>query len=353
MRIINSVLGDATGGRWQVVCDYSRLLQKQGHEVVMVLSDVLPGLSAGIEVLRVRNHGHYDWLAAWRLSRRLASRPPALAVAHCSRSVALLKRTLRRSAPVIAVTHSTKVRRLLRADAVIALTDTLREKIRSDPAGSRLPVYVVPNQAGPLPDTCPPHSPLQQPPVIGALGRFDRVKGFDLYLDALGLLAKQGIAFKARLAGGGEDAQSLRDQVQHLGLSGHVEIEDWILPGRVPAFLSGLDLLCVPARSDAFGLTPLQGAAAGVPMLLSDVSGHRAMFDEDREALFFETDNAAALADRIRQFLADPGLQKQLPVAAYERVVRCYSEAAVTKGLNETISNALLLHNKRGVSNNI
>lgn len=321
----------------------------------MVLSDALPGdlpgLPAGIEVLRVRNHGHYDLLAAWRLSRHLASRQPALAVAHCSRSVALLKRALGRKAPVIAVTHSTKVRRLLRADAVIALTGALREKIRRDPAGSRIPVYVVPNQVGPLADTCPPHPPLQQPPVIGALGRFDRVKGFDLYIDALGQLAKQGIAFKARLAGGGEDAQSLREQVQCLGLSERVEIEDWIPPERVPAFLSGLDLLCVPARSDAFGLTPLQGAAVGVPMLLSDVSGHCAMFDEDREALFFETDNAAALADRIRQFLADPGLQKQLPGAAYERVVRCYSEAAVTKGLNEAIANTLLLHNKIDASN--
>ncbi len=350
MRIINSVLGDARGGRWQVVCDYSRLLQQQGHEVVMVLSDTLPAdlhaLPADIEVLRVRNHGHYDWLAAWRLSRRLAGRQPALAVAHCSRSVALLKRALGRSAPVIAVTHSTKVRRLLRADAVIALTDALREKIHSDPAGSRLPVYVVPNQVGPLPDTCPPHQPLRQPPVIGALGRFDRVKGFDLYIDALGQLAKQGVAFTARLAGGGEDAQSLSDQVHRLGLSGRVEIEDWIPPGRVPAFLSGLDLLCVPARSDAFGLTPLQGAATGVPMLLSDVSGHCAMFDDEREALFFEGDNASALADRIRQFLTEPALQKRLPPAAFERVVRCYSEPAVTQGLGEAFNNTLLLHNK-------
>lgn len=349
MRIINSVLGDARGGRWQVVCDYSSLLQKQGHEVVMLISDALPGdlpgLPPGIEVLRIRNHGHYDWLAAWRLSRRLAHRQPALAIAHCSRSVALLKRALGAAAPVIAVTHSTRVRRLLRADAVIALTGALQEKIRKDPCGSRIPVYVVPNHAGSLPDSCPPRQPLRQPPVIGALGRFDRVKGFDVFIDALGLLAEQGVTFTARLAGGGEEAQNLREQIHHLGLSGRVEIEGWIPPDRVPPFLSGLDLLCVPARSDAFGLTPLQGAAAGVPMLLSDASGHQAMFCEDREALFFETDNPAALADRIRQFLADPGLQKQLPKAAFERVVRCYSESAVTQGISEAITNTLLLHN--------
>ena len=48
---------------------------------------------------------------------------------------------------------------------------------------------------------------------------------------------------------------------------------------------SELDVLVVPARSDAFGLTPLQGAVAGVPLVLSRAGGHREMFAEETEAL--------------------------------------------------------------------
>ncbi len=315
----------------------------------MVLSDSLPesvpGLPAGIEVLRVRNHGHYDWLAAWRLSRRLSGRQPALAIAHCSRSVALLKRSLDKVAPVIAVTHSTKVRRLLGADAVIALTDALRKKIQADPTGSQVPVYVVPNQVGRLPESCPQHQRLRQPPVIGALGRFDRVKGFDIFIDALAILAEQGVPFAGRLAGSGEAEAHLRDQIHRSGLDGRIEIEGWIPPDQVNRFFAELDLLCVPARSDAFGLTPLQGAAAGVPLLLSDVSGHLAMFARDREALFFETEDAASLAGHIRQFLEAPELQNRLSAAAFERVESCYSETAVTDGVMKAVSNTLLLNN--------
>ncbi|TCK16908.1 glycosyltransferase involved in cell wall biosynthesis [Thiogranum longum] len=350
MRIINSVLGDARGGRWQVVCDYSRLLRKQGHDVVMVLNDKLPedlpGLPADTEILRIRNHGHYDWLAAWRLSRRLAGCQPALAIAHCSRSVALLKRVLGGVAPVIAVTHSTKVRRLLGADAVIALSDALREKIRADPSGQQMPVYVVPNQIGDLPEGCPQSQPLQQPPVIGALGRFDRVKGFDIFIDALAVLAEQGVVFSGRLAGAGEEEAQLREQIRLSGLAGRIDLKGWIAAEKVNRFLAGLDLLCIPARSDAFGLTPLQGAAAGVPMVLSDVSGHRAIFAEDREALFFKTEDATALASRIRQFLSDSGLREALSAAAFDRAERCYSESAVIQGLREVITNTLLLNNK-------
>jgi len=205
VRVINSVLGDATGGRWRIACEYARLLQAQGHEVVMLLSDALPralsGIPPGIEVQRIRNHGHYDWLAAWRLRRRLRQRASAIAIAHCSRSAALLKHALGKTAPVIAVTHSMKIRRLLVADAVIALTDELRDSIHAEPAGRRLPVHVVPNPIA-TPDACPSQRhPAHQPPRIGALGRFDRVKGFDVLVEALGLLAKQGVGFTARLAG--------------------------------------------------------------------------------------------------------------------------------------------------------
>ncbi len=350
MFIINSVLGDATGGRWQVVCDYSHILRKQGHDVVMLLADTLPaalpGIPAGIDVIRVRNHGHYDWLAAWRLARQLKDRQPDISIAHCSRSVALLKRALGGRTPVVAVTHSTKVRRLLKADAIIALTDSLREKIRSEPAGRHCPVYVVPNRIDRLPDACPQPRPLQHPPVIGALGRFDRVKGFDLFIDALARLAEQGVAFHARLAGAGEEEGRLRKQIQALKLTDRVELSGWIPGEAVGAFLSELDLLCVPARSDAFGLTPLQGAAAGVPMLLSTASGHCAMFAEGHEALFFEVDNVTALAGRIQQFLEDSALQKQLPTAAFEQVERCYSEAAVTRGILDAVNNTLLLNGK-------
>ena len=90
MRIVNSVLGDATGGRWQVVCDYSRVLRQRGHTVLMLLSENhrpdLNKIPAGVSAEFIHNRGHYDYLAAWRARRLLRGFAPDLAIANCSRA---------------------------------------------------------------------------------------------------------------------------------------------------------------------------------------------------------------------------------------------------------------------------
>ena len=74
MRIVNSVLGDATGGRWQVVCDYSRVLSQQGYPVLMLLNKRhLPDLDRvpdGVSVVLVNTRGHYDYPASWAARRK-------------------------------------------------------------------------------------------------------------------------------------------------------------------------------------------------------------------------------------------------------------------------------------------
>jgi glycosyltransferase involved in cell wall biosynthesis len=211
MRIVNSVLGDASGGRWQVVCDYSRLLSAQGHRVLMLVGRRhLPDatrLPPGVKLEVIDNRGHYDLVAAWRLRRRLLGFDPQLAVAHCSRSVALLKRALGGRAPLLAVSHSHKIRRLLPADACVALNQSIRARFAS--AANGKPCFVIPN--GIQIDACqaPGQRQPSRPPRIAALGRFDSVKGFDVFIDALALLKESGRQFQAVLGGAGAERHAL------------------------------------------------------------------------------------------------------------------------------------------------
>lgn len=339
MRIVNSVLGDATGGRWQVVCEYSRVLSEHGHPVLLLLNTRhapdAPLIPAGVRVEWISNRGHFDFPAAWRVRRLLRRFRPDLAIAHCSRSVALLKRAARGMAPVVAVSHSNKVRRLLPADAYLPLTAHIEQKIKQAgaPVATR-PCHIVPNMI----DVGPGHCPDQQrhdPPRIGALGRFDPVKGFDIYIEALGLLHERGIPFQAVLGGSGEMHPQLQAQAQRLGLGEQLDFPGWI--DNVDNFLAGTDILCIPARSDAFGLTPLQAAVAGVPMVLSQAAGHSEMFHDGEQALFSPVDDAAAMADQIQQLITNPALSEQLRHAAHRHVVEHYSTRVVTENLLQAI----------------
>jgi glycosyltransferase involved in cell wall biosynthesis len=341
MRIINSVLGDARGGRWRVVCDYSRLLAARGHQVLMLLgrhqSSGLESVPPGVTVEWITAHGHYDFPAAWRLRRRLGAYPPDVAIAHCSRSLALLRQALNGRAPVLAVSHSNKVRRLLGADACLVLNQATRELF--DQAGSGKPCFVVPNGIAVDPEQFPAPRQLHQPPRIGALGRFDPIKGFDVFIDALATLRDQGFKFEAILAGAGAERGALAQRAAARGLAEHLIFPGWI--HAVDDFLSELDVLCVPARADAFGLTPLQAARAGVPMVLSNVSGHREMFEPDAQALFADVADSRATARQLGRLISDPALARRLRRAAFEKVLDCYSEPVVGEKILHIIENRL------------
>ncbi len=339
MRIVNSVLGDASGGRWQVVCDYSRLLSAQGHRVLMLLGRRqrldAARLPPGVEVALIDNHGHYDLLAAWRLRRLLVGFAPQLAVAHCSRSVALLKRALGDRAPVLAVSHSHKIRRLLPADACVALNQAIRARFAM--AANGKPCFVIPNgvqiDARQAPGRRQSHRPLR----IAALGRFDPVKGFDVFIDALALLKESGRQFQAVLGGAGAEQRALHSLAAARGLAAQLTFPGWV--EDVDRFYTEADILCIPARSDAFGLTPLQAARAGTPMVLSNAEGHRDMFEPGREALYADVGDGRQTADQLARLMDDPRLCEGLRQAAFQKVLDCYSESAIAERLSYAIDN--------------
>ena len=339
MRILNCVLGDASGGRWQVVCQYGELLQRHGHRVLMLVGPRqgdLGALPQGVEVEFVRSHGHYDYVAAWVAARRLRQFRPDLALAHCSRSVALLKRALAGSAPLLAVTHSNKVSRLLPADGYLALNAHIRERLAGATRGPLVkPCFVIPNMIETDPETPLAERSPADPPHLVALGRFDAVKGLDVFLRAVAGLREQGRECTVTLAGSGCEEARLRGLVTRLGLESRVQLPGWI--DDVPGLLQQTDLLCVPARADAFGLTPLQGALAGVPMVLSRATGHLQMFEPEQEALFFDIDDVAGAARQMARLIDHADLAERLRVAAYERTLRCYSAAAVTEKILQAV----------------
>ena len=334
MRIINSVLGDASGGRWQVVCDYSRWLVGRGHQVLMLLgrrhARGLDSIPPGVDVQLVSAHGHYDFPAAWRLRRQLEGFPPDLAIAHCSRSVSLLLRALNGQAPVLAVGHSNKVRRLLPADACVVLNQMTRDCFAQ--AGGAKPCFVVPNGITIEPEQAPGPRQFDHPLRIGALGRLDWVKGFDIFIEALGILQDEGREFQAMLGGSGSEQQSLVAQARRRGLDDRLVFTGWV--EDVERFYADLDILCVPARSDAFGLTPLQAGRAGVPMVLSDVSGHREMFTPDAEVLFARGQDSRDTARQLGRLMDDSVLAGRLRQAAFQKILDRYSEPVVSEKIS-------------------
>ena len=74
-----------------------------------------------------------------------------------------------------------------------------------------------------------------------------------------------------------------------------------------------------------------EGMSAGVPAVVSDYGGNRAMIGESLAGIVYPVGNADALADAIGRIVADNALELQMRRAARERYEACYTAAAMTE----------------------
>ncbi|WP_297758859.1 glycosyltransferase family 4 protein [uncultured Shimia sp.] len=108
--------------------------------------------------------------------------------------------------------------------------------------------------------------PTRKPRVIGAIGRLERQKGFDILIDAFRLCPSPD----ARLLIFGQGSEKARLEELSAGdprieFRGHAE-------DPAQAYRE-VDFVAVPSRWEAFGLVVREAKAAGVPVLLSPVDG--------------------------------------------------------------------------------
>lgn len=338
MRIINTVLGDATGGRWQVVIDYNDIFHELGHQSLLVAEQRKVNADTKLpqhgELQCLRNSGHYDLMATFKAMQIVRRFKPDLIIAHCSRAIAVFKRAVRGRIPVIGVSHSNNVKRMAKADGFFNISTYIAgETARL--GGANKPAFLIPNKGNFPADIEFQPREWQSTPVIGAIGRFDPVKGFHILLDALGILKQRNVAFKLKLAGEGIQKAELEVLIDQHQLHDDVEMLGWTKDPN--AFLRSVDLLCIPALSDAFGLTPLDAAAHSTPQVLSTAYGHLDMFSDGESALYAEKENAQALADSLQRALESPAQMQTMAAAAFQRVTQEYTHQRLSERLDQAL----------------
>lgn len=129
------------------------------------------------------------------------------------------------------------------------------------------PVRVIPN--GLLPADFAPHIPDADAFEVVFVGELRYAKGIDLLLEAIAAVRTRH-PIRGLIVGDGPDAGKLRERAASLGIGDAVTF-----PGAMPArqaFAKGR-ILVIPSRWESFPYIVLEAAAAGIPMITSDVGG--------------------------------------------------------------------------------
>lgn len=158
----------------------------------------------------------------------------------------------------------------------------------------------------------------REPRLIMAVGRLDEIKGFIYLVEACGLLRQRGVDFRCEVIGEGPlrgqleaaiERLGLRDQVVLLGARQQEEVRTLLY--RACAFV--LPSVVTPTGDrDGIPVALMEAMSAGLPVVSTQVSGIPELVIDGDTGLTAPERDAATLALRIEQLLADPALRQRL-----------------------------------------
>jgi len=182
----------------------------------------------------------------------------------------------------------------------IAVSRTVKEYLRVSENTAESKITVIPNGLDFSRIVMRERRQFKDIPVLLAVGRLSRQKGFDVLLKALALVKHEWVL---RIAGQGEAEEELKQLAKRLDLESRVEFLGF--SDDVPSLIRESDIFCFPSRWEGQGLAVLEAAASGIPMIVSDLPVLHEFLRPD-EALFVESCDVPAWAKAISTLLDDP-----------------------------------------------
>lgn len=233
-----------------------------------------------------------------------------------------LQHTLRVSGPrsllLKTVGGALEQRLLEHADAVITLTERLRDLLPGDA------VHVIPSGLGPEFTARSPARTWRMPdgdavrPRLGYVGRLQAHKSVDVLLRAFALLGGDG--GRLLIVGDGPQRPRLRRLAGRLGIAERVTFLGALSHDQIPAVLRTLDAVVLPSRCEEFGSILPEAMHCGVPVVATQVGGIPELIEHGRSGLLVPPGSPARLADALRRLLGDPGLAAAMAGRARRRV---------------------------------
>ena len=318
MKVAHLMAGAPAGGAelfFERLCVASRLA---GDDILPVIRADAPRAArlraAGLRPAELRFGGPLDLITASRLRATLNRFRPAVAVAWMGRAARFAPRGDWLLAGRLGGRYD--LSRFRRCSDLIANTRNLAAWIRAE-GWPENRVHHLPNFAPDLAGAAP--APLPVPPgapVLLALGRLHRNKGFEVAIRALPRLPSAHLV----IAGDGPERATLLALAAREGVAARLHLLGW--RDDTAALLAAATILLCPSRLEPLGNVVLEAFSAGRPVLAAAADGPRELIEPERNGLLVPIDDDRSLADAVTRLLDDPALAAALARQArldYER----------------------------------
>lgn len=337
------------GGAQQVAYLLDGLAQR-GIDSVLVCP---PGAAIGrhfagrarVKVVEVPCKGDLDFGFVGRLGRVIEAEGPQLVHLHSRRGADVLGALAARRAGVPCVLsrrvdnpeHPLWVRWKYRLhDRVIGISEGIVEVLRSEGVPEdklRVVRSVVDAQAWTQPASretfCAEFALRPERLLVGVVAQLIERKGHGVLLRALRELPQRE-RLDVVFFGQGPRREALERQVAELELKDVVRFAGF--RKDLPRWMGALDLLVHPAYMEGLGVSLLQAAAAGVPIIASRAGGMPEAVRDGLNGLLVPPGDVMALRDALARLVDDAALRARLAAGGPRLIAEEFSMATMVEG---------------------
>lgn len=222
--------------------------------------------------------------------------------------------------------HGWLLKEKIERSAFAVTISEFNRKLLMDLGADGRKIHVV--HCGVDPSTFVPREPreLVRPVRIGSLGRMVEKKGFDLLLDACGMLRTQDMKFVLELAGDGPLKQELTTRAAMKGLGKDVVFLGPMSHDKVSEWLKGLDVFALACKKDREGdmdgipVVLMEAMLSGVPVVSTRVSGIPELIGDKVTGWLADKPDAVGFATALHAAILDGGVASGILANAQAKV---------------------------------
>jgi len=171
--------------------------------------------------------------------------------------------------------------------------------------------------------------------MILSVGRDHAAKAYDTGIKAFAKLIARGCDAYYVLLGKGTDRW--RPLAKALGVGDRVIFHDGMYGEKLVGALKQADIFFSPSTEEVLALVVLEAMAAGLPEVVTNISGSQDVIETGKNGVVVEPDQPEAMANALHQLAMDEDLRARMgaanleraPSYSWDRISRLYLEAAL------------------------
>jgi glycosyltransferase involved in cell wall biosynthesis len=167
------------------------------------------------------------------------------------------------------------------------------------------------------------------------IGRLVPQKGVEYLIRAAPMILRNQQNAKFIIAGDGWSRNQLEGLAASMGLGNKIKFLGFISEDERIQLLLSADALVVPSLYEPFGIIALEGMAAGVPVIVSNVGGLSEIVEHDRTGMHAYAANPESIAWCVNKLLSDYEYSQWISENAKKRIKEQYSWEAAAKKTSE------------------